>query len=292
MNVQYDHLLSSSFLLWVANVVENRGQSFAQGSGWFYDTQEIYGGRFTYSLPYQPLISDSSIANATIMTGIYLDNTFITTGVSGLTGINYAKGEVYFNSGITYTNNPAHTRLSGNFSVSEFSYKLTRDPEENLLFETKYSLKPKVYQTITGLGPSDATFPVVYIKPMMSRAKEWALGGIEETTNSFRLIVLADSQYLLDGVECLIRNRVRSIIPLLTGVSEMPFNTFGGYSGPIYNYNTTFTGKFSTNNSAYLSNVSATRVAGIGMIELRKMNPGVFVGIIDCDLSNYRQIRS
>src|SRR3990167_6614436 len=163
MIVTKDHLLNSSFLLWVQNLIENRGQAHTSGSGWFYDTQEIFGGRFSYSLPYQPLISDSSIANANLMTGIYLDNTFITTGVSGLTGINYAKGTVYFNSGITYASNPAHNRLSGNFSVSDFSYKLTNEPEENLLFETKYSLKPKINQTVTGLGPSDATFPIIYI---------------------------------------------------------------------------------------------------------------------------------
>jgi len=292
MKIQYDHLVNSSLLLWVQNLIEGRGQAFASGSGYFYDTQEVYGGRWSYSLPYQPILSDSSIGGATVMTGIYLDNTFITTGVSGLTGINYAKGTVYFNSGITYASNPAHTRISGNFCISEFSYKLTNEPEENLLFETKYSLKPKVNQTITGLGPSDATFPVIYIKPFNSMNKEFALGGTEETVNSYRLIVLADSQFQVDGVSCLIRDRVRGIIPLLTGVTEMPFNAFGGYSGPVYNYNTTFTGKFSTVNSAMLTDVRVTKLFGQGTQELRKMNPKVFAGIVDLDLSSYRSARA
>lgn len=286
-----DHLLNSSMLLWVTNTIENRGQSFNNASGWFYDTQEVFAGRFSYSLPFQPLVADSSIANATIMSGIYLDNTFITTGVSGLTGINYSKGTVYFNSGITYSNVPAHTRLSGNFSVSEFSYKLTNEPEENLLFETKYSLKPKTYQTLTGLGPSDTTFPIIYIKPFETHAKEFAMGGTEDVTNNYRLIILADSQFLLDGAICLIRDRIRSVIPLLTGVSEMPFNAYGGFSGPIYNYNTTFTGKFSTVNSAFLTNVRTTRLGGTSMKELREINPFVFVGIVDCDVSTYRRVR-
>jgi hypothetical protein len=291
MIITYDHLLSSSFLLWVQNLIENRGQAFSQGSGWFYDTQEVYGGRFSYSLPYQPLVADSSIANATIMTGIYLDNTFITTGVSGLVGINYQKGDVYFSSGITYSNNPAHTRLSGNFSVSEFSYKLTSDPEEHILFATKHSLKPKTYQILTGVGPSEETFPIIYIKQIMSNAREWAFGGIENTTITFRLIVLADSQFALDGVSSLIRDRIRSIVPLMTGVSEMPFNAYGGYSGPIYNYNTTFTGKFSSTNTAFLNDVRVIHIGLNGLRELKQINPHVFPGVLDCDLSSYRQTR-
>jgi len=291
MNLQPDHLLNASFLLWVRNLIENKGQSFTKGSGWFYDTQEVFGGRFAYSLPYQPLVSDSSINNATVMTGIYLDNVFITTGVSGLTGINYDKGSVYFISGITYANTPAHTRLSGEFSVSEFSYKLTSEPEELLLFETKYSLKPKTTQAVTGLGPSDATYPIIFVKPNMSRATEWALGGQENVMNSIRVIILADSQFLVDGAVCLIREKVRSIIPLFTGVSEMPFDAFGGYSAGVYNYNTTFTGKFSTVDSAFLQDVRQTRIIGTALNELRTINPGVFVGIIDCDLSTIRRTR-
>ena len=96
-----DHLANSSVLLWLSNLLEGKGMAFASGSGQFYDTQEVYGGRFSYSLPYQPIVSDSSIGGASIMSGIFLDGTFITTGVSGLTGINYSKGTVYFNSGIT-----------------------------------------------------------------------------------------------------------------------------------------------------------------------------------------------
>lgn len=292
MKVTFDHLLNSSFLLWVQNVVENRGQSHISGSGFFYDTQEVFGGRFSYSSPYQPFIADSSIANAAVMTGIYLDNTFITTGQSGFLGINYAKGAVYFSSGITYASNPAHNRLSGNFSVSEFSYKLTAEPEENLLFETKYSLKPKTYQTVSGLGPSDTVYPIIFVKPYASYAKEFALGGTEDTTNTFRILILADSQFLVDGAVCLLRDRIRSVIPLMTGVSEMPFNAYGGYSAGVYNYNTTFTGKFSTTNSAFLTDVRTMKIGANGMKELRQINPGVFVEVVDCDLSNFRQVRN
>lgn len=291
MLLQYDHLLNSSVLLWLSNLIEGRGQAYASGSGWFYDTQEVFGGRFSYSLPFQPIVSNSGVGNATIMTGIYLDGVFITTGQSGLTGINYNKGSVYFNSGITYASNPAHNRLSGNFCIAEFSYKLTNEPEENLLFETKYALKPKVVQTVTGLGPSDATYPVIYVKPFYSRNKEFAMGGMEETMNTYRLVVLAESQFQVDGVTSLIRDKTRSIVPLLTGVSEMPFNAYGGFSGPIYNYNTTFTGKFSTVNSAMLTDIRVTKLVSQGAQELRKINPKVFVSLIDMDLSSYRLAR-
>lgn len=302
MITTYDHFANSSFLLWLSNLLNGKGQAIASGSGFFYDTQEVYGGRFSYSSPFRPFIADSGIPgmkvqetsakNANIISGVYLDGIFIRTGQSGLTGINYEKGTVYFISGLTYANNSAHGRLSGNFVVSDFSFKLTNEPEENLLFETKYSLKPRVNQTITGLGPSDATYPIIYVKPLQSRNKEWAFGGTEETINTYRLIVLADSQFQLDGATSLIRDKVRCVLPLLTGVSEMPFNAFGGYSDKTYYYNTVFTGKFSTSNSAVLTDVRVTRIINQGMNELKRINPKVFPGIVDVDISNYRTPRT
>ena len=291
ISIQYDHKLNASFLLWVTNLVEGRGQAHTLTSGRFYDTQEVYSNTFAYSAPFQPFVADSSVGGATVMTGIYLDNTFIGTGSSGLVDINYAKGTVYFNSGITYANNPANNRLSGVFSVSDFSFKLTNEPEENLLFETKYSLRPKTTQTLSGIGPSEATFPIIYIKPNGSRNKEWALGGQENQTNSLRLVILADSQYTVDGVTSLIRDRTRCVLPLITGITEIPFNSYGGFAGPVYNYNSVFTGRYGTVNSAFLDDIRVTRIAGVALNELRKINPAVFVGIIDCDISTIRQPR-
>lgn len=303
MNLTYDHRLNASFLLWLDNLLCGKGGAFSSGSGFFYDTQEVYGGRFSYSSPYRPFLADTSIPgtrvnesttvkNANIISGVYLDGVFLATGSSGLTGIDYAKGTVYFISGLTYANKPASTRLSGNFVVPSFSIKLTNEPEENLLFETKYDLKPRTNQSVTGLGPSENTFPTIYVKPNGSRNTEYALGGMEESINSLRLIVLADSQYALDGVNSLVRDKTRCVIPLLTGVSEVPFNAFGGYSAGTYNYNTTFTGRYGTANSVFLTDVRVTRLIGTAMDNLRKINPKVFISIIDCDLSSYRHPRA
>lgn len=297
-----DHFAHSSFLLWLSNLLNSKGQAIVSGSGFFYDTQEVYGGRFSYSSPFRPFVADSGIPGvisqesstvkrANVISGVYLDGTFITTGQSGLTGINYEKGTVYFISGLTYVNNPAHSRLSGNFIVSEFSYKLTNEPEENLLFETKYSLKPRTNQTISGLGPSEVTYPIIYVKPLQSHNKEWSLGGTEEIVNTYRLIILAESQFQLDGAISLIRDKTRCVLPLLTGVSEMPFNAFGGYASKIYCYNTTFTGKYSTSNSAFLMDVRTARLASQGFGELKRINPQVFASIVDCDISSYRVTR-
>lgn len=300
MIVTYDHFANSSFLLWLSNLLNSKGQAMISGSGFFYDTQEIYGGRFSYSSPFRPFVADSGIPGmvvqeistvkrANVISGVYLDGTFITTGQSGLTGINYEKGTVYFISGLTYGNNPAHSRLSGNFVIPEFSYKLTNEPEESLLFETKYALKPRINQTVTGLGPSEATYPIIYVKPLQSNNKEWAFGGTEEVINTYRLIILAESQFQLDGATSLIRDKVRCVLPFLTGVSEMPFNAFGGYSDKVYYYNTVFTGKYGTSNSAFLTDIRVTRLVNN---ELKRINPKVFTNIVDCDVSSYRTPRA
>ena len=135
MELQYQHKVTSSALLWLENKVLDKGQAFTNHSGFFYDIKDVYNGRFTYSLPYQPLVADKSITSAIIMSGIFLDRTFITSGQSGLTGINYQKAQVYFISEIT----GANTRISGEYSIADFNVKLTSEPEETLLFEPKHA---------------------------------------------------------------------------------------------------------------------------------------------------------
>lgn len=288
ITLQYEHKLVASVQAWVEHTLLSKGNAYTNSSGFFYPivTNSNY---FTYSLPYRPLVSNASITGASIMSGVYLDRTYITAGQSGLMGVNFEKGLVYFTGQITGST----SRLSGNYAVSDFNVKPTSEPEESLLFENKYFLKSKVNQTVSGLGVNDITFPVVYVKNFSSDSNEFAFGGHDKYTNRFRLIVLGDSQYTADGVASIFRDKARTMIPMITGHNEMPFNNYGDFANGIYNYNVLLTGRNHSNDSIWLESVTSINgLPGTSYAELRKINPFVFVSLIDLELQSYRIGRS
>jgi len=285
MTPQHTNTVTSSLLLWLENTVLTKGLAFNNNSGFFYAVPNVWNGLYTYALPFKPLVADSSIPNANIMTGVYLDNTFITTGQSGLMDINYRDGQVYFNVPIT----TPQTRISGNYAVSDFSIKLTNRPEEELVFETKHELKPKTLKTITGLAPNSTTYPVIYVKPFGGKNRPFAMGGTDQTIEFFRLIVLADNQFNLDAVSSILKDRIRTFIPLIQS-TEMPFNYRGGFVTGAYDYGN-FGGRSASNNSIWIENIDVSNLPRSSYSEIRDINAAVFIGLIDFEVHSYRDPR-
>ena len=56
------------------------------------------------------------------------------------------------------------------------------DPdEEEILFESKYHVKPKTHQDTTGLAPDSQTFPAVFVKNVSSENVPFSFGGTDQT---------------------------------------------------------------------------------------------------------------
>lgn len=289
MKVTYEHKVMSSVKLWIENALLKNGEAFNNASGFFYDVKDVYNGYYTYASPYQPIVCDRSITGANILSGVYLDNTFITTGQSGLAHINYEKGQLYFSSEVTNANR----RLSGNFAISDFNVKITSLPEEQILFETKHNLKPKTQSIgITGLNPNETTYPIIYIKDFGGRLDPFAFGGTDKQMINVRMIVIADSQFMADGVGSIFKEKTRTLIPILTGLHEIPFDIFGDLSNGPYNYPALTTGRYSMSNSVWIENVDVSALPGTSYNEIRKLNPHAYIKIIDLFLEGYRNPRA
>ncbi len=280
---QHSNTVVSNFLLYLDNKILIKGGGFNNVSSYFYDTDNIENGYYTYASPYGPFISDSSIVGANIISGVYLDNTFITTGQSGLFNINYDKGRLYFTGEITN----ASTRISGNYSIKDFNVKLTTQPEEQILFETKHNLKPKIYQKVTGVYSNESLFPVVYLKTNGQKNKPLAFGGEDMTTQGMRAVILADSQYNLDAISSIMGDIIRTYVPLLTG-SEYPFNAYGGYKTGYYNYTGLTQGKVAINQSAFIADAFVLDYSRFVRADALILNPDVHFGMVDFQLEKNR----
>ena len=228
MTPQISHQVLSSFILWLDNKICTKGLAYTNTSSTFYRTNDLLNGNYSYSSPYKQWVADSSIPGASIITGVYVGNTFIRTGQSGFTDINYAHGQVYM-TGI------AAQTVSGSFAIKDFNIVSTNASEQRLLFETKYEVRPKVGRTLTGLRGDEITYPIIWVKFNTSNNEPFCFGGTDITVDRVRAIVVADNQFNLDAVTSILRDTSRTYIPLINS-GEMPFNPRGGFRSGSYNY--------------------------------------------------------
>lgn len=284
MRPQFSNQAMSSFLLWFDHMLQDEGEAYINKSSLFYSIPTSYANRHAYGAPYRSFIPDASITGATQFSGIYLNNTFVQLGTSGFTGVNYDLGQVYFTGAL-----PVGTRVSGNYSLKEFNVSLTSEPEEKILFETKYELRNKVSQTPTGLPSNVKTYPIIYLKKNRGSNEPFAFGGQDSTEMAVTAIILTDTQFAIDGITSLFEDRVRGYVPLFNQ-SEMPINNFGGLTSGTYNY--TGIAETKTNSQKmFIERVNSINIPGMAYSEIQKQNPNVYVGLLEFELCAYRYPR-
>ena len=108
MKVQFENKVMSSLLLFVDNAILTKGEAFTNHAGLFYPVENLYNNYYTYAAPFKQLVSDDSIAGATVMKTVYIDGAQTSIGNNGMHGINHFQGQVHFTSN---KNSPSIPRL-------------------------------------------------------------------------------------------------------------------------------------------------------------------------------------
>jgi len=266
----------SSALMWLDNKILSKGEAFKNFSSKFYPIPNLYSNLHSYGLPFKQIVCDSSITGADLLSGVYINNTFYTEGQSNLSGINPSEGQIYFGQNVG-------SNVSGKYAVKDFNMYLTSDPEENILFETQYKIKPKTSQASTGLAPNSIAYPAIFIKNNGGFNKPYAFGGLDKTSVEIRLLVLSDSAFNLDAVCSILRDTSKSYIPV---IRSSPFNNYGFLKSGYYNYNS-LASESDLNEAAFISDVMISKIANTE----NKLNPGIFPAAIDIILENIRYPR-
>jgi hypothetical protein len=279
MKLGFDNKAISSFFLWFNHIILKKGEAYQTGGTLFYPINQTYNGLYTYASPFSQFVSDSSVTGATIPTGVYLNNSFVPTGVSGLVAIDYERGRCYFSSQQT-------ARVSGNVSWKEFNVVLNSEPEQTILFETQYQKRPKIGQSPTGLQNNEVTYPIIFIQHVGGTNDPFAFGGQDESKIEMGAIVLADSEANLTAVCSLFKDHEKTVIPFFIE-TDYPYNVFGAFKSGVYNYTALASGK----NHMFVDNVSVSKVNSALYSQVRAVNPKVFLGIIDFELSMVRYPR-
>ena len=273
-------------MLWFDNKLLTKGEAFQNTTGQFYSVLDDYYGYDAYASSYSQIVSDASIAGATIVTGLYLGavpwSPSNTPGVSPLIAIDYNNGRSYW-SGQQFSED-----ITGSFAIKDFNVFLTNQTEDEILFQSQYTNRNQITGLVpTGLEPDTKTYPVVYLKNDGSYNEPFAFGGQDNTIMNIRAIVVADSQFEVDAIGSIFRDEKMTNIALFEE-TDMPFNSFGGYRDNVqYNY----TGITSTKNDSqklFLEDVNVSRFDKVLENEVRKFNPNVYSTIIDFEINKIR----
>lgn len=272
----FNNIISSSFLLYLDNLICRQGQAYTNVGSKFYNNNIRVNNYHAYSLPYAQIVSDSSINGATVMTGLYLNNNFIIKGQSGFIDFNYDKGQAYFSTGL-----PTGAILSGNFAIKDFNCFLCNVPESTLMFETKFVPRSKINQTPTGLNSNELTYPAVYVKNTSKNITPLAIGGGDEwNKTNFSVYIFADSLFNCDAVKGIIHDSIRDHFGLISP-NENSFNLLGGLKTGVYNYLALSQPKINNNSGIYICEVKDATFNNIVRDELTALNPEIYTAVID-----------
>jgi len=282
MKPQFENILMSSMILWFDHTLVKKGEAFSNYGSQFYPITNIYNGYYSYGAPFKNLIRDESIPDANIISGVYVNNTFITTGEGGLIAINADQGQLYFD-----TDQSSNT-ISGDYAVKDYGIYLTNENEEKILFETKFNLNPKTVESPTGLPINAQTYPAIYLKNNGGNNMPLAFGGLDSTNLNVRAIVISDSIFSMDAVTSIFKDTVRTYIPLIQP-NEMPFNSLNGLKSG-YNYDLLTTGRAGGSNSVYIKNVYISKNV-VNRSQYQDLNPEAISSFIDFELEVYRYPR-
>jgi len=286
MKAQYINKLMSSMLAFVDHKVLIKGEAYENHGSSFYktDTQLFSPTYETWAAPFKQMVCDQSIIGATRFTGVSIDGgSEVGIGTSGISFLQHHQGQIFFDNTTNVTT--SHT-ISGNYSVKDFNTYLTSEAEEELLFNTKFELRPKVNQTVTGLSPETQTYPAIFLKDNGGRNNPFAFGGLDLTNVTVRAIVLADSAFRLDAVCSIMRDLCYSTVPLLNP-EDLPYNALGGCTGE-YNYTGLQAANLSTN--FFIDEVFVSkRIENAS--EYKKINKSVYSALVDFEISDIRTPR-
>jgi len=280
MKATYINNLMSSFYLWLDHEVLERGEAFVNYSGKLYTSLDPnFPNMQVYGAPFRQWVYDSSVPNANIPSGIFVNGNYVARGVSGL-NIDFNKGRAII-SGSTSNN------VTASYSFKEYNIYYTDEREEKLLFEKAYNITPKVTQVTGSLGYLDAPYPCIFIKHRMGENIPFAFGGEDSTQTMIRCIVLASNSFSLDGLISILSDSARKVFPVF-GPQDFPFNYVGDFkSNNSFNYKTLCLSQ-PQSSLVYIDRVTVSK---LDEIDNAKINKKCVAALIDFELSDVRTPR-
>lgn len=246
LSLQYENLLTSSFLLYLEHQLL-RKNAFFTTSGQFYKTTDTYNNLNCYSNGLGGMVSDFSISGATIATGVFINGVYSNMGQNGLISLDYQNGRVFLSGNSTAT-------VTSAYSVKQFPVITPSFPDLSILFESRHLIRPKSsFQATGALNYNELNFPTIYLFQMGGQSFPYSFGGTKETVTNIGLFMFIDNLMNAEGICNIFKDMRHEHVPLL---DSFPYNSLGGMKNNVnYNYDSLTSGRVAAGSGVWIKDV-------------------------------------
>ena len=283
---QFQHRLTSSFMMWFDNYLLTKGQAFTNTTGVFYNYEDerIPSVYKVFGSSYKQWVSDYSVSGATVPSGVFVNGVFRgrATGVSNTTSANildFDNGRALL-SGVSTS-----STVTGSFAVKDFNIYYTNETEEDLILDRKKSSNESIgtNESFTYVAPYDQMVPAIYINNSSIQNEPFAFGGTNQTNTNINAIVITKDPYNLDGVLSIFADSFNQSIVNIP-FEESAYTEYGDLKSGFYNYQTLKT-KYIDQQKFFVDKVVTSK---LNDKERKSLLNDLYVGFIDFDISIIR----
>jgi hypothetical protein len=282
MKPQFQHEVTTSFMLWADNFLLRKGEAYTNYVSTFYPNtsdDRLGPGLVSYSSPHKQWVFDSSIEGANIPSGVYDNGTFIPRDTNGLK-LDFDNGRAILDSSF----GDSKTTVSGEYSVKDFNFYITNQTEEQLIIDSKFDTNNRFKQDVSGIAPYKQVIPAIFVNSEVSENEPYAFGGEDKTSTNIRCVVFAENTYQLDGALSIFNDAKNEVYAKLS-FEDYPLNEYGDVID--FNYR-----ELSDNTKQQYFHIEEARVSKLSDRINKNIDPTLFVGFIDFEITNLRFPRS
>tara|TARA_Y100001938_G_scaffold144374_1_gene218826 strand:- start:3592 stop:4440 length:849 start_codon:yes stop_codon:yes gene_type:complete len=278
MKAQFQHNLTSAFFMWFDNFLLTKGEAYTNTTGeFFYYDDTLLDSRYAaFGSPYKQWVTDSSIAGATVPTGVFINGNL--SGRADGVVLDFDNGRALI-SGASTTDT-----VTGSFAVKDFNVYFTNDTEDDLITENKYAVNSRVPSgPYTYITPYDDVVPAIFLSASNLENKPFAFGGMVDTVVDMKAVVLSDDPYKLDGALSIFGDSVNEGVEPIP-MTGYPFTELGDLKGDSYNY-TNIKNGYTEEVPFYIKSVRTSKLSDRARSDLANE---LYIGFIDFEVEQHR----
>lgn len=252
MNVQFNHVLITSFKQYLDHNLCNGAQAYQNVSGALYPQTNPSVQGNVWAAPFKEWVADSCVSGAEIITGALNSSGQLLTRDSGVV-FDFLNGRVICPQ--KYRGN-----LTGVYARKEYNIYTSNEDEIDWWLENVYKANKNITYTPTGAMEGRFAAPCIILTNARAHNDPWALGGERNSINTIRGYVISPTlkPFLTEGVNSYLNDLAQYSFPLLP-FGSAPYTASGDLKSGYYCYDD-LCAQFGSA-GAYIQNVHNLRVS-------------------------------
>ena len=288
MKVAFDHQLLSSFYLWCDDRLSYFAEAYQDPISHtfeYVDSLDVPADYNGFYSPYRQFVSASDKFNVNNFVYINSTQVFDQDGIY----IDYNSGRVLVDTNSRHGSSTS-LNIDGEFAYKTVNLYITDDTEESVILNSDFIISPtnQTYlQTNGGFDDKIYTVPAVFITLENSENFPFAMGGLDNTVLYMRAVVVADSNYTLDGILSIFRDSARTNFALID-YEDFPYGEFSHIKRHPYKYQNIING---SSNFVFVDEVKSSKLTDRSRERITS-SKDYKIGFLDFTLSKPRNPRS